>query len=204
MNILLGVTGSVATIKLPKLITGLQSLGDVNTIVTASGMKFVEKIIDHTVLFGKTLVKNSDLDTVFKVYKDLYTDEDEWEWNQIGDKVLHVELAEWADVMVIAPLTANTLAKMANGMADNLLLCTYLALGKKKLILAPAMNTNMWNHPNTQWNTFRVWPIPDIIEPVEKKLACGTTGIGAMADIETIVNHVSKCKETHESEEYVK
>ena len=124
-----------------------------------------------------------------------YTDEDEWrDYKAVGsDPVLHIELTKWADVLLIAPLSANTLAKVATGICDNLLTCVCRAwqLGIKPFIVAPAMNTFMWNHPVTkpQLNTISSWGA-NIINPVVKTLACGDNGNGALASVEDIVGAV--------------
>ena len=131
--------------------------------------------------------------------------DDEWkEWNELGDPVLHIDLRDWADLMLIAPLSAHTLAKLAHGFCDDTVSCVVRAWDfghgvrpGKPLYLAPAMNTAMWQHPLTKtqletirgfWNTKR-----DnrnrihIVEPQEKKLACGEIGNGALASVDTII-----------------
>ena len=111
----------------------------------------------------------------------------------MGDPVLHIELRNWADVFVIAPLDANTLGKLAHGMCDNLLTCIARAWDiEKPLLFCPAMNTVMWHHPSTKRNInilkeFGYKEIP----PVSKHLACGEEGIGAMANIKDIVQHIA-------------
>lgn len=105
-----------------------------------------------------------------------------------GDPVLHIELRKWADICLIAPLSANTLAKIANGLADNLLTSTLRAWDfSKPICAAPAMNTYMWNHPVTlpQINLLETWGYT-VIYPISKKLVCGDTGVGAMADIDSL------------------
>lgn len=111
------------------------------------------------------------------------------------DPVLHIELRKWADVLVVAPCTANTLAKLAGGLADNLLTCVaraweFGAGGRvaKPFLLAPAMNTCMWEHPVTAQHlgTLQGWGV-QVIPPIEKVLACGDKGVGAMAEVDAIV-----------------
>ena len=117
------------------------------------------------------------------------TDEDEWrEWRQVGDPVVHIELRRWADVFIIAPLSANTLAKVANGMCDNLLTCIVRAWDfRKPLIVAPAMNTYMWESPFTEQHLDACRKLGIvIIPPVAKKLACGDVGQGGMASPDAI------------------
>lgn len=198
MNILLGLTGSVATILAEKTYNELSKVGDVKVVATEKAMKFIWSAASKK--------PNTNLIPPEK----FYTDDKEWQWKQLGDPVQHIELSDWADVLVIAPLSANTLAKMVNGICDNLLTCIWMAWDKKKqVVVAPAMNTRMWENRITQSNLEKLealnfWkrpnpngyavnyrPIPDynisIVDPVEKKLACGTIGIGAMAPIETII-----------------
>jgi phosphopantothenoylcysteine decarboxylase len=182
MNILLGVTGSVAATLYSKIVTGLQSAGDVKVVFTQRSLHFTSQ----SPLLNSELVKG-------------YTDEQEWQWRKKGDIVLHISLRDWADVLVIAPLSANTLAKMANGLCDNLLTSVYRAWPiYKPIVLAPAMNTEMWKHPITGEHlerlrirhTHGIKKYLYLVNPVEKELACGTTGVGAMADIKDIVSEV--------------
>lgn len=126
-----------------------------------------------------------------------YSDQDEWtdyskSYVQGERRVLHIDLAKWADALVIAPLTANTLAKLANGICDNLLTCIARAWDfNKPFVVAPAMNTLMWNHPITaaHINTIESFGIK-VIPPISKTLYCGDEGIGAMENIDKIVEFV--------------
>jgi phosphopantothenoylcysteine decarboxylase len=177
VKILLGVTGSVAATMTPKLIKTLSELGhELEIAATASSLYFW---------------------TGEEAKASVFLEKDEWpgELYQRGDPVLHIELMKWADVLLIAPLTANTLAKIACGLADNLLTSIARAWPvTKPIILALAMNTNMWNNPVTGENIARLaarYPKLEIIDPVEKELACGDRGIGAMAEIESIVSRVN-------------
>ena len=168
MNILLGVTGSVAGILTDDLVAALSKLGTVKVVATQSGHYFIP--------------------TTSKA--DVALDEDDWTgWRKKGDPVLHIDLRKWADVMVIAPLSANTLAKISNGICDNLLTSVVRAWDyQKPMILAPAMNTMMWDHPITgkQIGEVRGWGAK-VVPPQSKVLACGDVGVGAMARIEDIV-----------------
>lgn len=166
MNVLLGVTGSVAAKLTHKLESKLLSDGHkVECIVTNSAKNFVDSIVDVS-------------------YQD---DRDEW-YNT--STVLHIDLVKWADIFLIAPCTANTLAKISNGICDNLITNCARAwdLNNKKMFIAPAMNVMMWNHPSTKQHikTLESWGIK-IIPPQIKKLYCGDTGIGAMAEIDDIL-----------------
>nr|BAN20774.1 phosphopentothenoylcysteine decarboxylase [Riptortus pedestris] len=177
VNILICCTGSVATIKLPLLIETLfkaaSSMYDVSIkyCLTEKALHFCSKS-DVTSCSG-------------------YTDEDEWNsWKKRGDPVLHIDLSKWADILVIAPLDANTLAKLASGICDNLLLCLARAWDlRKPFIFCPAMNTKMWNHPitETQISTLKSWGYVEI-PPISKVLMCGDSGVGAMAEVPDIVN----------------
>lgn len=171
MNILHGLTGSVAT-----TITG----------------KFKEKYLKSNFNF-----KCIATDDTFNFYPhesfgEIYTTSSEWAEYRNNGKVLHIELSKWADALIIAPLSANTLAKIANGICDNLLTCVSRAWDfNKPFIVAPAMNTNMWNHPITKEHLDKIssWGIK-IVPPVEKTLFCGDTGIGAMANVEDIIKEI--------------
>ncbi|XP_016852947.1 phosphopantothenoylcysteine decarboxylase isoform X2 [Anolis carolinensis] len=113
-------------------------------------------------------------------------------WKGRSDPVLHIELRRWADLMLVAPLDANSLAKVANGLCDNLLTCVIRAWDlSKPLLFCPAMNTAMWEHPITAQQVeklkgFGYVEIPCIV----KKLICGDEGRGAMAEVSTIVEKV--------------
>ncbi|KAG1662842.1 hypothetical protein FOA52_010633 [Chlamydomonas sp. UWO 241] len=123
-------------------------------------------------------------------------DADEWHsWKKVGDDVLHIELRRWADVLVIAPLSANTLAKVAGGLADNVLTCVVRAWdwGAAPMLVAPAMNTLMWSSPFTDQHLTVITRLgAAVVPPVSKRLACGDTGIGAMADPADIAAAVSR------------
>jgi phosphopantothenoylcysteine decarboxylase len=195
MNILLGVTGSVAATLTIKLCRELVKLGKVKLVPTKSSMYFfdyfaVERELDPNVGNYKYIVGPSPT---------MCLDEMEWPSNRYRktQDIPHITLGQWADILVIAPLTANTMAKMVRGIADNLLTSLYLAWSfKKSIVIAPAMNTNMWSHPATQENLEilrrRHGPGLGYVRPMSKKLACGDEGLGAMADIEDIVKIVKR------------
>ena len=165
-NILLGVSGSVAAIKTKELYDLLKVSHNVRIVATKPAMHFV-----------------GTLDGIEDMV--VYQDDEEWKsWRSKGDQVLHIELRNWADVMIIAPLSANTLGKIANGLCDNLLTCIVRAWDfGKPLLLAPAMNTYMWNNPLTKNHLGVCTDLGFIIiPPISKKLACGDIGEGAMAE----------------------
>ncbi|KAK9805539.1 hypothetical protein WJX72_003945 [[Myrmecia] bisecta] len=174
-HVLLAVSGSVAAIKVPELALMLASFADVRTIATQAARHFLS---------------DNDLPVAARP---LHGDEEEWKaWRHIGDPVMHIELRRWADVMVIAPLSANTMAKLAHGLSDNLLTCVVRAWDfNKPLLVAPAMNTYMWESPFTTQHINVLTTLGvKVIPPVSKKLACGDVGGGAMASPEDIAAHI--------------
>jgi len=170
-KILLGVTGSIAAYKSLLLIRSLVKEGAiVKVIQTPASRDFV------TPLSLGTLSKNP-------VLSDLFAG-DTW--------ANHVDLGRWADVLVIAPLSCNTLAKMAQGLCDNLLLATYLS-AVCPVVVAPAMDEDMWHHPSTQANLARLTAFGNRIIPVEKgELASGLYGDGRMAEPATIIDYLKE------------
>ncbi|MBN1628897.1 MAG: bifunctional phosphopantothenoylcysteine decarboxylase/phosphopantothenate--cysteine ligase CoaBC [Thermoleophilia bacterium] len=170
--VLLGVTGGIAAYKAAELLRGLQKAGmEVRVIMTRAATNFVGPMTFEA-LSGAPV----RLDEVSELRAD--------------SRITHVEDAQDADILVVAPATANTLAKMANGIADNLLTSMILAFGKT-VVIAPAMNTNMWDHPATQHN---VALLRDrgvfVVEPGAGELACGDYGSGRMAEPDSIVAEV--------------
>ena len=165
-KILLGITGSIAAYKSIVLTRQLVKAGaEVKVILTPSAKDFV------SALTLSTLSKNP-------VISDLFNEES---WAN------HVMLGRWADVMLIAPLSCNTLGKMANGFCDNLLLATYLS-ATCPVMVAPAMDEDMWHHPATKANLEKVAEQGCNIIPVENgELASGLTGDGRMAEPEQII-----------------
>ncbi len=165
-KILLGITGSIAAYKSIYLVRLLVKAGaEVKVIMTPSASDFVSK------LTLSTLSKNPVLVDMF----------DEQSWAN------HVMLGRWADIMIVAPLSCNTLAKMANGHCDNLLLAVYLS-ATCPVVVAPAMDEDMWHHPAAKKNISKLISFGNKIIPVEKgELASGLTGDGRMAEPETIL-----------------
>lgn len=169
-KIVLAVSGSIAAYKAAPLVRLFIKAGaEVQVIMTPSAQDFI------TPLTLSTLSKHP-------VWSDVHSGEG---WNN------HVELGLWADAMIVAPATANTLAKMANGLCDNLLLAVYLS-SRCPVFVAPAMDLDMWAHPSTQANIQRLESYGNHLLPVEEgELASGLVGKGRMAEPETIVAHLS-------------
>jgi len=215
-HLLLAASGSVATIKLPNIIQGLAHHRNlsIRIILTEAAARFLHGQTEEQPSLDR-LAKYPNVDAI-------YRDEDEWKnlWTR-GAPILHIELRRWADLLVIAPLSANTLAKISNGLCDNLLSSVVRAwevlpppgtpsnddsstedmnheapYGQKRIVVAPAMNTAMWRHPVTaaHLQTFRHGHNQhwfDVLGPIKKELACGDTGDGAMCEWTKIVSVIS-------------
>ncbi len=202
-QIILGVTGSVASIRTPALYLGLRGLGHrVRVVATEPSLHFFDP---------HELAKDPFDPLGGPVFRDV----DEWgddRWRR-DDPVLHVEFRRWADLLVVAPLDANTLTKFALGFADNFLTCLFRAWDfGRPVVLAPAMNTLMWDSPVTRRHLAQLlddrgdgrqgpgWTLDEaeavfarhapglvLVPPQAKRLACGDVGQGAMADVEAIL-----------------
>ncbi len=170
-KILLGITGSIAAYKSILLVRLLVKAGaEVKVILTPSAKDFV------TPLTLSTLSKNPVLTDLF----------DEQSWSN------HVMLGRWADLMLVAPCSCNTLAKMANGHCDNLLLAVYLS-ATCPVALAPAMDEDMWKHPSTRANLARLESFGNKLIPVKSgELASGLQGEGRMAEPEEIISYIDE------------
>lgn len=174
-NIVLGVTGSIAAYKAADLTSQLTKRNfSVHVVMTADALRFI------TPLAFKTLSRNP-------VVTDLYDEEEGW-------KPTHIKLADEADLLLIAPATANTLAKLANGLADDALSCIALALNPKaKLLIAPAMNGKMWLHPATQANVDTLKKRgAEFIGPEEGMLSCGYEGLGRLWPLDSIIQKATE------------
>ena len=166
-KILLGICGSIAAYKAILLTRLLIKAGaEVKVLMTPSAKDFVTPLSLSTISKNEVLSDLSQNDT----------------WTN------HVQLGRWADVMLVAPLSCNTLAKMANGVCDNLLLATYLS-ATCPVVVAPAMDEDMWKHPATKENTQKLESFGTRVIPVEKgELASGLYGDGRMAEPEQIIS----------------
>lgn len=168
-NVVLGVTGSIAAYKAAELASQLVKSGcEVRVIMTADALRFI------TPLPFKTLSRHP-------VLTDLYDEEEGW-------KPMHIELADQADLLLVAPATAHTIAKMALGLANDALSCVALALNPQaKVLVAPAMNGKMWLHPATQQHvtTLKGRGV-HFIGPEEGLLSCGYEGLGRLWPVDQV------------------
>lgn len=199
-HLLLTASGSVATIKIPLIISSLADCYNlsIRVILTRSATNFLAGQSSEQ----PTVASLSSLPNVDAVYQD----EDEWiePWKR-DTKILHIELRKWAHLLIIAPLSANTLAKISCGFADNLLTSVIRAWdtnpinpNRAHIIVAPSMNSCMWDHPITtkqirlleeEWGVNGVNPNGwfEVLWPQVKKLACGDVGQGGMCAWQDIV-----------------
>ncbi len=178
MRVTVGVSGGIAAYKAAELVRALQRQAvEVHVVMTAAAQKFVQPLTFAAL-------------TGHKVITSLW---DEWDTGDAAAEqngIDHIAEAQWADALVVAPATANILAKFAHGIADDFLSTLYLATTAPVLV-APAMNVNMWNHPATQANIeiLRQRGVR-IVEPGTGELACGMVGAGRMAEPEAIAEAV--------------
>ena len=172
MRVIVGITGGIAAYKAPLLVRLLKKQGhEVMCVATQHALEFVTPLTLETVSGNK-------------VYTDLF--------GPINDhSTEHIALKDWGDRLVVAPATANCIGKLASGIADDALSTLLLVFSHKPLFLAPAMNTDMWEHLAVQQNlaTLKARGV-HIIPPAEGELACGTSGTGRMAEPEDIVSAV--------------
>ena len=172
-HIVLGITGSIAAYKACYIIRGLIKRGaEVQVVITPSGKEFITPIT-LSALTHKPVVSE-------------FFSQRDGTWNS------HVDLGLWADLMLIAPCTASTLGKMANGIADNMLITTYLSM-KAPVVIAPAMDLDMYKHPSTQKNMQTLQGYGNIIiEPESGFLASGLEGKGRMEEPDVIVDFIDQ------------
>lgn len=168
-HILVGISGGIAAYKIPELIRLLKKAGaEVQVATTKHALEFVTCLTLQTV-------------SGHKVYSDVFAAINE-------HSTEHISLPDWADLMVVAPATANVLCKMAHGIADDALTTTFAAM-RKPVVIAPAMNTNMYNSPATQ-EAIRIlaqWDNITMLDAASGELACGTSGKGRMQEVDVIV-----------------
>jgi phosphopantothenoylcysteine synthetase/decarboxylase len=171
-NIILGVTGSIAAYKAASILRGLMARGHtVQVVMTPSACRLVTPTTFRA-LSGRPVVT------------EMFVGE-----GQVG--LQHIELADWAQVMAVAPATANFIGKAACGIADEILSCTWMACDCPKVI-APAMNDRMWASAPVQRNAAYLRGLPGVsfVEPVEGKLASGRVGVGHLAPVEEIIEKI--------------
>ena len=175
MNLLIGVTGGIAAYKACDLVSRSVRRGwSVRVAMTRSATSFVGPLTFQALSGHPVAVDALALDP----------DPDG------ASAIEHINLARWADVACVAPLTANTLAKLAMGLTDDALTTTLLALEPEvPVLLCPAMNTQMWLHPVTQRNLRWITDLGryTIVAPTDKRLACGEVGVGGLAEVDQIV-----------------
>ena len=170
--VVIGVTGGIAVYKALDVISALRKKDiEVHVIMTESATKFVNP------LTFQSISQNM-------VVTDMFAEPKAWE-------IQHISLAQKADLMLIAPATANIIGKVANGISDDMLSTTIMAASKAKVIFAPAMNTHMYQNRIVQGNIEKLKSYGyDFIEPASGRLACGDIGVGKLADVNTIVERV--------------
>lgn len=175
-KILLGITGSIAAYKSPLLVRELVKLGaEVKVVATPSALQFVTPITLTSVS------KNNVVSDMFDMFG-----QNEGAW--------HIHLAHWCDLAIIAPCSATTLGKLANGIADNALVAVFMAIPKRvPIVIAPAMDTTMFQFPATQNNIKTLQDFGfSILPPDSGELASGLTGPGRLPEVKVIINHISQ------------
>ena len=174
VNVLLGVTGGVAVYKAVDLASKLASSGAaIRTIMTENACKFVTP-------------KSFEAVTNSPVYTSM--------WTGVGEfNIEHINLTEWADIIALVPATASIIGKIANGICDDLLSSVLCACWQKPILIAPAMNTNMWTNPAVQQNikTLAGRRI-EMIGPEKGRLACGTEGVGRLSEPQDIIIRIEQ------------
>ena len=170
--VVIGVSGGIAVYKALDVISALRKKDiEVHVIMTESASKFVNPLTFQSISQNMVIT-------------DMFAEPKAWE-------IQHISLAQKADLMLIAPATANIIGKVANGIADDMLSTTIMAAAKAKVIFAPAMNTNMYENRIVQGNIEKLKSYGyEFIEPASGRLACGDIGIGKLADVNTIVERV--------------
>lgn len=174
MNVLVGITGSIAAYKAMDVISVLKKQGfNVKVVMSEASQHFIPEM---------TAAVLSEVE----ITKSL--------WSELDGKVNHIELAKWADLVVIVPATANTIAKIAHGIADNVLstICLAVRPGTRRMIF-PAMNTYMWRATQTKRNVEIVQDLGwEVVPPGEGRLACGDTGEGKILPTRQIIEHIEQ------------
>jgi len=174
INILLGVSGGISAYKAVDLAGKLSGLGaKVKTVMTESACELVGP-------------KSFEAVTRSAVFTSLWGTAEEY-------NISHINLTDWADIIVLAPATANIIGKIANGICDDMLSTVLCACWGKRALLAPAMNSNMWDNPAVQRNVKTVKGMGfELLGPEEGRLACGSEGVGRMSEPQDILEAIVK------------
>jgi phosphopantothenoylcysteine decarboxylase/phosphopantothenate--cysteine ligase len=174
LHVLLGVSGGIAAYKAVDLAGKLTAAGaEVNTVMTENACRLIGP-------------KSFEAITNSAVFASLWSPFE-------GHKISHITLVDWADIVVVAPATANIIGKLANGICDDLLSTVLCVCWAKPVLLAPAMNDNMWNNPSVQRNVKRVQEMGfELTGPQVGPLACGREGIGRMSEPQDILEAIGK------------
>ena len=184
MKVIVGITGGIAAYKAPLLVRLLRKEGhEVKCVATDHALQFVTRLTLETVSDNK-------------LYSDLF--------DRVNDhSTEHISLKDWGDMIIVAPATANIIGKMASGIGDDALSTLLLSMSRKPIMLAPAMNTQMWECPAVQRNIEYLRSVGvHIVSPTDGELACGTSGTGRMAEPEEIMRQIASLSVTspiHES-----
>lgn len=173
MKVIVGITGGIAAYKAPLLVRLLRKEGhEVKCVATDHALQFVTRLTLETVSDNK-------------LYSDLF--------DRVNDhSTEHISLKDWGDMIIVAPATANIIGKMASGIGDDALSTLLLSMSRKPIMLAPAMNTQMWECPAVQRNIEYLRSVGvQIVSPTDGELACGTSGTGRMAEPEEIMRQIA-------------
>lgn len=176
MNILLAITGSIASYKSYDVARKLVKNGHkVKVVLTSGALEFIKHETFRYIGVDEVYLPHDDF-----VPANLSS----------GNTVLHIELVKWADKMVVAPASANTLSRLATGITNDLLTSVFLAFGKKPVLIFPAMNTEMWNNPRIQEHKSKLETLSNVgvINPVAGLLACGDIGAGKFPEVDSVVD----------------
>ena len=184
MKVIVGITGGIAAYKAPLLVRLLRKEGhEVKCVATDHALQFVTRLTLETVSDNK-------------LYSDLF--------DRVNDhSTEHISLKDWGDMIIVAPATANIIGKMASGIGDDALSTLLLSMSRKPIMLAPAMNTQMWECPAVQRNIEYLRSVGvHIVSPTDGELACGTSGTGRMAEPEEIMRQIASLPDASPIHEY--
>lgn len=185
-HVLVACSGSVATLKIPELVAELSRFAAVRLVLSGPAAEhFLNRSRDYNDSAWKMFVSVGGLNLIVH-------ESEEWKWNRMGDAVCHIALRKWAHCVLIAPASADILAKISTGQCDSLMLSVLRAWDfTRPILVAPAMNSLMWTHPATKVTLLqlRLWGYR-VLEPVEKVLACNDVGKGALVGIPVLVQAV--------------